>query len=229
MKKVIFLFVAMAAFGIAKAQKSNTSSNPLDVLITQLKKAVQEQNIAKAKACLNTSLQSNIYSDTTETCTRSEFLEGIPADQLWKELARIEAACNGFAFRDDGHTFENTYSEFRSQNGSVFVKAEGLALRRGPGNTEEVIVRLHEGAYVGYERTDALAMKDPKHGYTWIPIQMKVGGLGVVRGYVAQEYIEVESSIEAYQIVVAETPLGLRITEIHQEAITPSFLPSASL
>ena len=91
------------------------------------------------------------------------------------------------------------------------------------------VIRLDKGAYVGYQRIDALAMKDPKHGYTWIPIQMKVDGLGKVRGYVAKEYIEVQSCMEAYQIVVAETPIGLRITEIHQTEVKPSSLPSASL
>ena len=199
------------------------------MLVTQLNEAVAEQNIAKAKACFNASVESNLYCDSTETCTRAEFLEGVPDGQLWKELTRIEAACNGFALRDDGQSFENTHSDFRNQHGSVFVNTDGLALRRGPGTTEEVIIRLNKGAYVGYERLDALAMKDPKHGYTWIPIQIKIEGLGMVRGYVAKEFIDVQSFTEAYSIVVAETPLGLRITEVHQMKVKPSSLPSASL
>ena len=229
MKKSIFLLTMILAYGITKAQENKTITAPLDILITQFSEAVKEQNIAKAKACFSATVESNLFSDSVETCTRSEFFGGIKSDELWKDLTLIEAACNGFAIRDDGKTFENMHSDFRNQNGSILVQAEGLALRRGPGTSEEVIVRLHEGAYVGHKCINALAMQDPKNGYTWVPIQIKLVGLGMVSGYVAMEYIELHSAEQAYQIMVAETALGLRITEIHQKEVTLSSLPSASL
>ncbi|MEO0404022.1 MAG: hypothetical protein AAF193_04055 [Bacteroidota bacterium] len=207
MKKTITSALLMFITTIAIAQQENHEA--LDRLVQHFHESVANNDPFSAASCFAPSLLSNIHSDSTETCTRSEFLGEDPL----KLLNQLESQAKGFVLQSDG-TYVNLQNIHYQNTGEIEIKTNGLALRRSPDISSALIARMNMGTYSGYERDDGLVTFDQENNIIWIPVKIFLQDMGWVKGYVAKKYVEIEYNTLLYQMTVSETTQWIRISEV---------------
>ncbi|NQX92615.1 MAG: hypothetical protein HRT74_10915 [Flavobacteriales bacterium] len=208
MKKMITAAILLCFGTIAIAQKNQHKD--LDKLIEHFQQSIKNDDQYTAASCFAPTVKTNMYSDSSETCTRSEFLE----NKDLEFLKQLKAYAKGFVYQSDG-TYVNLQNIQYQNTGEISVKVNGLALRRAPDISSALIARLDQGIYSGYERDDGLITTDQENGITWVPVKVHLDGMGWVKGYVAQQYVDIESNQLFYEVTVSETNQGLRISQVN--------------